>query len=180
MRHGSHPTSYWYTSYWYIVPSRAVIGLVNIGAQSAGLFDSVLRIGGIPTTRLWRNLESSLHHWPVLSFSTLPFSGLARVRERALPLSALVRLKDGWAGPRLTMASPEELNTAYSLKQSPNVPKNLDIFCYHVPNAMYQQEGGTMYQQEGGSSQALPKGLSISWTEEPRRIKRHSWPPFLS
>ncbi|MDF1738244.1 MAG: 2-succinyl-5-enolpyruvyl-6-hydroxy-3-cyclohexene-1-carboxylic-acid synthase [Verrucomicrobiales bacterium] len=38
---------------------------------------SVIRIGGIPSCRFWRDLES-LPDVPVLSVSTLPFTGLAR------------------------------------------------------------------------------------------------------
>lgn len=43
-----------------------------------GLFSSVIRIGGVPTLRLWRDLEKKFAHIPVLSISELPFSGLAR------------------------------------------------------------------------------------------------------
>lgn len=42
------------------------------------IFTSVLRIGGVPTLRLWRDLEKKFAHIPVLSVSELPFSGLAR------------------------------------------------------------------------------------------------------
>jgi 2-succinyl-5-enolpyruvyl-6-hydroxy-3-cyclohexene-1-carboxylate synthase len=49
-------------------------------------FDSVIRIGGVPTLRFWRDLEKSAVQ--VTHFSHLPFSGLPRVRE-ILPLSAL-------------------------------------------------------------------------------------------
>lgn len=41
-------------------------------------FDGVIRLGGIPTLRLWRDLEAS--HLPVAHFSHLPFSGMPRVR----------------------------------------------------------------------------------------------------
>ena len=41
-------------------------------------FDGLVRIGGVPTHRLWRDLEDSQAHLPVISFSSLPFSGLAR------------------------------------------------------------------------------------------------------
>lgn len=42
------------------------------------LFSSVIRIGGVPTLRLWRDLEKKYAHIPVLSVSESPFSGLAR------------------------------------------------------------------------------------------------------
>ncbi len=38
-------------------------------------FDSVLRLGGVPTTRLWRDLED--HRLEVLSITHSPFSGLS-------------------------------------------------------------------------------------------------------
>ena len=41
-------------------------------------FDGLVRIGGVPTHRLWRDLEDSQAHLPVISFSAVPFSGLAR------------------------------------------------------------------------------------------------------
>ncbi|MBY0315329.1 MAG: 2-succinyl-5-enolpyruvyl-6-hydroxy-3-cyclohexene-1-carboxylic-acid synthase [Bdellovibrionales bacterium] len=40
------------------------------------LFDSVLRIGGVPTARVWRDFEES--QIPVLSVSSLPFPGMSR------------------------------------------------------------------------------------------------------
>jgi len=42
------------------------------------IFSSVIRVGGVPTLRLWRDLEKKYSHIPVLSISELPFSGLAR------------------------------------------------------------------------------------------------------
>jgi 2-succinyl-5-enolpyruvyl-6-hydroxy-3-cyclohexene-1-carboxylate synthase len=45
--------------------------------RSAG-FDAVLRIGGVPTLRLWRDLESRLRDVPVCSVHRTPFPGLTR------------------------------------------------------------------------------------------------------
>lgn len=42
---------------------------------TTGLCDSVLRIGGVPTHRAWRDLEDN--HLPVFSISETPFSGLS-------------------------------------------------------------------------------------------------------
>jgi 2-succinyl-5-enolpyruvyl-6-hydroxy-3-cyclohexene-1-carboxylate synthase len=39
--------------------------------------DAVLRIGGVPTIRLWRDLEEMSAPFPVLSITEHPFSGLA-------------------------------------------------------------------------------------------------------
>lgn len=43
-----------------------------------GSCDSVLRIGGVPTCRLWRDLDEKLTQIPVLSVSRVPYMGLAR------------------------------------------------------------------------------------------------------
>jgi 2-succinyl-5-enolpyruvyl-6-hydroxy-3-cyclohexene-1-carboxylate synthase len=50
-------------------------------------FDGVLRLGGVPTHRLWRDLEDKYAHLPVVSMSSLPFSGLGR-ESTLLPLPA--------------------------------------------------------------------------------------------
>lgn len=47
-------------------------------------FDGILRIGSIPTTRLWRDLEDKLAHWGVLSVSDNPMSGLGRTPREAV------------------------------------------------------------------------------------------------
>jgi 2-succinyl-5-enolpyruvyl-6-hydroxy-3-cyclohexene-1-carboxylate synthase len=39
---------------------------------------SVIRLGGVPTLRFWRDLEKSLAHIPVYSISELDFGGLSR------------------------------------------------------------------------------------------------------
>jgi 2-succinyl-5-enolpyruvyl-6-hydroxy-3-cyclohexene-1-carboxylate synthase len=41
-------------------------------------FDSVIRIGHVPTLRFWRDLEESRSSVPVTHFSDLPFTGLTR------------------------------------------------------------------------------------------------------
>lgn len=43
-----------------------------------GGFDAVLRIGGVPAVRFWRDLDETLTGIPVLSVSELPFGGLGR------------------------------------------------------------------------------------------------------
>ncbi len=43
-----------------------------------GVCDSILRIGGVPTLRLWRDLEEKYKHLPVLSISYNHFTGLSR------------------------------------------------------------------------------------------------------
>lgn len=45
------------------------------------LCDSVIRIGGVPTLRFWRDLEKEFCQIPVFNFSDLEFTGLARNSE---------------------------------------------------------------------------------------------------
>lgn len=55
-----------------------------------GEFDGVIRIGGVPTFRFWRDLDESLAHLPVMSFSALPFRG--GTRGDVWPLDALEKM----------------------------------------------------------------------------------------
>ena len=41
-------------------------------------FDAIIRIGSVPTLRLWRDLESELKHIPVINVDSKSFSGLSR------------------------------------------------------------------------------------------------------
>lgn len=43
-----------------------------------GICNAILRIGGVPTLRLWRDLENKLNHIPVFSVSDNTYSGLSR------------------------------------------------------------------------------------------------------
>ena len=52
-----------------------------------GAFDGVLRIGGVPTLRLWRDLDSSLEDLPLLSISEVPMSGSPRSQLVHVPLA---------------------------------------------------------------------------------------------
>jgi 2-succinyl-5-enolpyruvyl-6-hydroxy-3-cyclohexene-1-carboxylate synthase len=52
-----------------------------------GEFDSVIRIGNVPTLRFWRDLDESRAHLPLISFSALPFTGCSRGEVH--PLEAL-------------------------------------------------------------------------------------------
>lgn len=47
-------------------------------ALDRGWCDGIIRVGGVPTTRLWRDLESKYQRIPVVHFSHLPFIGLSR------------------------------------------------------------------------------------------------------
>ena len=75
--------------------------LVPHAAQGAGVpwMDGVLRLGGVPTLRLWRDLESSLARLPLLSLSSLPFAGASRGTLVHAPLSETL-------GPLAAQISP--------------------------------------------------------------------------
>ena len=57
-----------------------------------GMFDSVIRIGNVPTLRFWRDLGGKYKHLPVFVFSSLPFSGLGRENVEVYDLSAIESL----------------------------------------------------------------------------------------
>ncbi|MBV8544816.1 MAG: 2-succinyl-5-enolpyruvyl-6-hydroxy-3-cyclohexene-1-carboxylate synthase [Acidobacteria bacterium] len=62
-----------------------------------GDFDSVIRIGNVPTLRFWRDLDESRAHLPLISFSALPFTGCSRGEVHplaALPLEVTPRDRD--------------------------------------------------------------------------------------
>lgn len=48
---------------------------------SDGICQSVIRLGGVPTLRLWRDLEAQLKHVPVVSFTRTGYSGLSRANK---------------------------------------------------------------------------------------------------
>jgi len=52
-----------------------------------GKFDSVIRVGNVPTLRFWRDLDESRRDLPLVSFSALPFTGCSR--GEVYPLEAL-------------------------------------------------------------------------------------------
>ena len=51
--------------------------LITAGERMIGRgnFDSVIRIGNVPTLRFWRDLDESRRDLPLISFSALPFTG---------------------------------------------------------------------------------------------------------
>ena len=79
--------------------------------KNKSMFDSVIRIGGVPTTRFWRNLEDDM--LPVMSFSHNEFSGLAREHKYAYPLEALSSLGNDFTHSKMNeiLKKDEELFT---------------------------------------------------------------------
>ena len=66
-------------------PRLGPILIRNERMLSRGNFESVIRIGNVPTLRFWRDLDSS--HINVTHYSDLPFAGLTR--GEILPIAAL-------------------------------------------------------------------------------------------
>ncbi len=62
------------------------------------LCDSVIRIGGVPTLRFWRDLEHGFSHIPVTNYSDLPFTGLSRSSDHysmsSLSVTSLSRFEN--------------------------------------------------------------------------------------
>jgi 2-succinyl-5-enolpyruvyl-6-hydroxy-3-cyclohexene-1-carboxylate synthase len=69
----------------------AALPLITAGERMIGQarFDSVIRIGNVPTLRFWRDLET--FDLPVTHFSDLPFAGLTRGDVH--PIDALPELR---------------------------------------------------------------------------------------
>jgi 2-succinyl-5-enolpyruvyl-6-hydroxy-3-cyclohexene-1-carboxylate synthase len=63
--------------------------LITAGERMIGRgdFDSVIRIGNVPTLRFWRDLDESRRDLPLISFSALAFTGCSRGEVH--PLEAL-------------------------------------------------------------------------------------------
>lgn len=57
--------------------------------------ESVIRIGGIPTLRFWRDLESEFKNIPVFNFSDLLFAGLSRsAKNFQIDFSSLASIEE--------------------------------------------------------------------------------------
>jgi 2-succinyl-5-enolpyruvyl-6-hydroxy-3-cyclohexene-1-carboxylate synthase len=62
-----------------------------------GWAQSVLRIGGVPTLRFWRDLEEEFQKTPVLSISDARFSGLSRPVNHLIGLENLELIAASWS-----------------------------------------------------------------------------------
>ncbi len=58
--------------------------ILNERMLARGEFDGVIRIGGVPALRYWRDLDETLAHLPIIHFTPLPFAGLARGEVRPI------------------------------------------------------------------------------------------------
>jgi 2-succinyl-5-enolpyruvyl-6-hydroxy-3-cyclohexene-1-carboxylate synthase len=75
------------------------IRVSNERMLSRGGFDSVIRIGSVPTLRFWRDLDESQRDTRIINYSALPFTGLSRGEVHSLddlPDSRPGALDDGF------------------------------------------------------------------------------------
>ena len=70
---------------------------LNVVEDSKSLIDGVIRIGGVPTTRFWRDLEQKYLDLNVLNLSTLPYSGLARPATTVCLQDVYITILQSWA-----------------------------------------------------------------------------------
>lgn len=106
-------------------------------------FDSVIRIGGIPTLRFWRDLEAEFSQVPVFNFSERPFSGLAR-SSQLMPLTALeqVSIENGLSADWSTLKSQDQELQKKKLSLLEKFPLSEPAFVQHFskqvgPQALY-------------------------------------------
>ncbi len=71
-------------------PELSNYQIKNLEGLAIEKFQTVVRIGGVPTHRVWRDLENKYKNIPVFSFSRRKFSGLARSSQ----LFSLSQLSD--------------------------------------------------------------------------------------
>lgn len=61
-----------------------------------GLVKSLIRIGGVPTLRFWRDLEKPFHHIRVVSLSSNDFTGLSRASSQIVGLKNIQQIQIEW------------------------------------------------------------------------------------
>jgi 2-succinyl-5-enolpyruvyl-6-hydroxy-3-cyclohexene-1-carboxylate synthase len=92
-------------------------------------FDSIIRIGGVPTLRLWRDLEQDLSHVPVFSFNHIPLSGLAR-ESSIYPLNRFKEFSEKFLNDSIqeerTIPKPHSPMKTLSDKEAPYSKQELE------------------------------------------------------
>lgn len=96
--------------------------LINYGLEQK-IFDGIIRIGAVPTTRLWRDLEDKWNSLPVLSLSSSFLSGLSRSSEQR-PLEDLKIISEHYGSKDLN--SPTQ--SAYAQEYAALMEKDRSLY----------------------------------------------------
>lgn len=115
--------------------------ILETAMQQGYPIDGVIRIGGVPTLRLWRDLENMRGKIPVISLSRHPFPGLSFGEVTALPISPFfenynppVRITPSLVEPKLDQI----LETLYE-----QFPRAEQTMFYQLSKKM--DKNGTLY-----------------------------------
>lgn len=103
--------------------------------------DGIIRIGGVPTHRLWRDLEERYVHLPVLSISRVPLTGLGRssqllvdevpdvaTRPVVWPVAAHMQDRELAAGIRLLLRQEPNAEPAWVERLSQAFPPESHVY----------------------------------------------------
>lgn len=130
-------------------------------------FKSVIRIGGVPTLRFWRDLENQFQSIPVFNFSDRPFTGLARSSQifsisslAETQISSVVKVKDVFEADQQLQKQKLEIMSQFAMsepacvfhlsKQVANSPlflgnslpiRHWDSFSVNCSKALYGNRG---------------------------------------
>ena len=118
----------------------------QVSKQHAYPIDGILRIGTVPTVRLWRDLETTQHSIPVFSISHLPFAGLTHGDFSYTSLSLFVQ----WA-----LSLP--ISKVYSYERWKGVDQLVYQFLCHLFLEEPLAEPSLVYQL----SKKIPKNATI-------------------
>lgn len=106
------------------------------------VFDGVIRIGSVPTLRLWRDLEEKLKSVPVLNLTDSPWTGLSRPSEKV----SLSRL-------------------SIIIKRFPNLFKKQEEI--HLKDQLVEQKKNALFDRFPKSEMSLVRTLSNNVGEQP-------------
>ncbi len=112
--------------------------LIKSGSQiissfiDSKLITGIVRIGGVPSCRLWRDLEQKYFFLPTLSFSHLNFSGLSRKQFAFGSLCSLEKLLPPLVSP------DKSLVLDYDQIQYQKLTKNLSVHPTSEASLIYQ------------------------------------------
>jgi 2-succinyl-5-enolpyruvyl-6-hydroxy-3-cyclohexene-1-carboxylate synthase len=120
--------------------------LLNGGEKSVealfkqGLCKSILRIGGVPTLRFWRDLEDKYHHIPVSSVSSTDYTGLSRSVHHVVGCQNISFVSSQWTSdPRKQIFSIDEQKKSSLRELLDKYPKAEASLFYSLVRKIGQQ-----------------------------------------